>query len=408
MDFPVEATVHLNIFPNETQVREILRSHGFALTDLSGDQVRVKGSFLNLRAVKASLEPLLNSQTKTDIRASSSSPAPKVSSGTISEYYTGNSSDGSRSRLASQNKPPPASPSSPASSSSRVSSSFNDRPTSAENSAAFSPRPAQHVSVKAEKESFVVDADVFEYAERLRKKDVDDILDNHRVQVEVHPAGESCTVTLHGKSARTAGGKLQSLLNKLNMSLRTQEVSLKDLNDEGKALLKRIQKNRDIYNSVLVCLRNDSLHLIGPSGESYKLKQRLLGRPVDRTGWTGRTGQTLDKNARTRSSSVPPVNPKSTGRDSGAAANPAAAGAAGYSASKYQDEKQEAVEPPSGLIRRRTHSASRQRKQVERDNGNMQDTENKHLPPTSPKKGLTQLLKFDTNNVNTTLKFLRK
>ncbi|XP_041811643.1 uncharacterized protein si:dkey-154b15.1 isoform X2 [Chelmon rostratus] len=398
MDFPAEATVHLSLFRNETQVREILRSHGFVLTDLSGDQVRVKGSFLKLREVKTSLELLLNSQTKADIKASSS--------------YAINSSDGNRSRLGSRNKPPHASPSSPASSSSWASSSSNNHPTSPEYSTAFSLRPAQRGAVKAETESFVVDADVFEYAERLRKKDVEGILDSHRVTVEVRPVGESCSITVQGKSTRIAVGKLQSLLNDLSKSLCTQEVTLKDLNDEGKALLQRIQKKRDIYNSVLICLKNDRLHLIGPSGESYELKQRLLGRPADRSG---RTGRTSDKNpGRRRTSSVPPISQKNTGRDSGAAANPAPAGAAGYTPLKYQDDKQKGAEPeqtsaaPSGSLRRRSHSESRQRKQVERVNGNLQDIENKHPPPKSPKKGLTQLLKFDTNDVKKKLKGLRK
>lgn len=385
--------MHLNVFHNETQVRDILTSQGFALTDLSYDQVRVKGSFLKLKAVKASLETLLDSQTKTDITPSPTSPVPKVSSGAISKHYT-NRPDANRSRLGSQNKH--ASPSSPTFSSSWVSGSSNNLPTSPEYSTSFSPTPDQRGSFRVGKEFFVVDADVFDYAKRLRKKDIDSILDSHNVRMMVHPVGGSYKVTLQGKSTRVTVGKLQSLLDDLNKSLRTQEVPLKDMTPEGKALLERIQKNTNIYNSVLVCPKNDKLHLIGPSGESYDLKQSLLGRPVDRSG---RTGRTRDKNPRRRSSSLPPISRKNTEGDSGV-------GAAGYSPSKYQDIKQEGTEPKpgaaadlSGLLRRRSHSDSRHRTPAGRTTGNVQDMENKHPPPKSPKKGLTQLLKFNTEDI---------
>ncbi|KAG8004931.1 hypothetical protein GBF38_010771, partial [Nibea albiflora] len=134
-----KATIRLDIFPDETRVREILKSHGFTLRDLSVDQVRVRGSFLELKAAKAALEALLlHSQTKADVTSSSSSPVPNVSSGAISKYYK--SSDGSRSRSGSRNKPPP---SSPTASPSRVSGSSNNHATSPE----FSPRSDQRSSL---------------------------------------------------------------------------------------------------------------------------------------------------------------------------------------------------------------------------------------------------------------------
>ncbi|TDH03890.1 hypothetical protein EPR50_G00146510 [Perca flavescens] len=339
MDLPVEATVHLNIFHNKAEVREILRSNGFALTDLSSDQVRVKGSFLKLKTAKASLEQLLQSQTKTGI-----TPVPKASSGAISKYYTSNSSvtRGNRSQLGSREMPPQASPSSPPPSSSWASASPKKHPTSPEYRASFSPRPDQRGSFRAGMESFVVDADVFRYADRLRKKDIEGILNSHNVTMEKHEVGDSFKITLLGKSVRIAVGKLQSLLNDLNKSLRTQEVPLKAMDREGRALLERIRKDRNIYNLVLVCPMNDKLHLIGPSGESYELKLRLLGRSVDQSGRTGRAP------SRRRSSSLPPIRRKNTDRDSGAVAYPSPVAAAGYSPSKYRDDKQEGAEPERG------------------------------------------------------------
>ncbi|XP_074469629.1 RNA-binding protein 43 [Sebastes fasciatus] len=389
MDLLVEATVQLDIFHDEAAVREILRSHGFTVTDLSSNRVRVKGSFLELKAVKASLEQLLNSQTKTDITA-----VPKVSySGAVSKYYTSNSSV-SHGNRGGRDEPPHASPSPPT-----TSSSSNRLPTS-----------DQRGSSRPGRESFVVDADVFRYAERLRKKDIEGILDSHNVKMETHEVGDSFNINLQGKSARTAAFKLQSLMNDLNKSLRTQEVPLKDMDREGQALLQRIRKDKNICNSVLVCPMNDKLHLIGPSSESYELKQRLLGRPA------GRTGRTSDRNPNRRSNSLPPIGRKNTGRDSGAAAaKPPPNGAAGYSPSKYQDDEQKAAEPKRGFaarlglggsLRGRSRSETRTKTQAERVN--VQEVENKHPPPNSPMKGMKQLLSVKTKDIGKKFKFLRK
>lgn len=366
----MEATVRLSVFRNETQVREILRSHGFAVTDLSSDRVRVKGSFLKLGAAKASLETLLNSQHKTDIAPSSSSPVPKVSSGATSKGNT-NRSDANRSQLRSRSK---HASSPPACSSSWVSDSSNNHQTPPERST-FSPTPDQRSSSRAGKEVFVVDADVFDYAKRLHKKDIDSILDCHNVRMVVHPVRDSYSITLQGKSAGVSVGKLQSLLDDLNKSLRTQEVPLMDMKPEGKALLERIQKKKNIYGSVLVCPKEGKLHLIGPSGKSYELKQRLLGRPADQSGRTGGT-------------------------------------------SKYQEIKQEVTEPEqgaaasaaplSGAVRRRSHSESRHKNLAGRTTGDWQDTKNKHPPPKTPNEGLAQLLKFNAKDIKQKFKNLRK
>ncbi|XP_032390779.1 RNA-binding protein 43 isoform X2 [Etheostoma spectabile] len=383
MDLPVEATVHLNIFHNKAKVREILRSNGFAVTELSSNQVRVKGSFLKLKTVKASLEQLQQSQTKTG-----STPVPRASSGAISKCHTGNSSvtHGNRSQLGSREMPPQASPSSPTTSSSWESGSPKKHPTSPEYRSSFSPRPDQRGSFR--RESFVVDADVFRYADRIRKKDIEGIVNSHNVTMEVLEVGDSFKITLLGKSVGIAVGKLQSLLYELNKSLRTQEVPLKDVVREGLALLERIHKDKNIYNLVLVCQFNDKLHLIGPSGESYELKRRLMG---DQSGRTGRTP------SRRRSSSLPPIRNKNTDRDSGATAYPSPVVAAGYSPLKYRDDKRGGAEPergatasfgPGGALRGRSNSESRGKPRAE--SRNVQEVVTK--PPKSPKKALMQII----------------
>ncbi|XP_029299097.1 RNA-binding protein 43 [Cottoperca gobio] len=331
MDLPVVATVHLNIFSNKTVVRDLLRSHGFVLTDLGSDQVRVEGSYLKLKAVKASLEQLLDSQTTTDF-----TQVPKASTGAISKRHNSNSSvsDGNRGR----NKPPHASPSSR--------TTFPSR---------------------ASRESFVVDVDLFRYADRLRKEDIVGILKNHDVNMEVDDIGESINITLQGKRARTAVGKLQSLLNDLNNSLRTQEVPLKDMDHEGKALLGKIRNDENIYNSVLVCLINDKVHLIGPSGEGFELKERLLGRPREQSG---RTGRTLVRSSTTRDrGAVDKISP-----------------AAGYS--PPAEPKLRAATVSRYFRRSRSDPCRRSRE----ERVNMQEVVNR--TPKSPKKLFSRILKF--------------
>ncbi|XP_034400544.1 uncharacterized protein LOC117738653 [Cyclopterus lumpus] len=309
MDFPVEATVLLGVFPNQAAVRGVLRSHGLALTDVDGDQVRVKGFFRDLKAAKASLEPLLGSQT--------SSAGPKNSSGAVSKRPGGNSAvtDVGRGRDKPPSSPNHASPPPWA-------PPPNRHPSSQESRASFSPPPGQCGSFGPGRESFVVETDVLRYAEQLRMKDINSIMTSHDVKMERREVGESCVIILLGKSARVAAGKLQSLMDDLSKSLRTQEVPLKDMDRDGHALWKRIRYERSIYQSVLVRPMADKLHLIGPSAASYELKQRLLG------GSVGRTGRTSEKNSKRRSSSLPPIRRKE--RDGGATARPSPVGAAGF------------------------------------------------------------------------------
>lgn len=378
----MEATVHLKNFPDKKVVREILKSYGFAVTDLSSDQVHVKGSFLKLRAVKARLEK----------------PVQRVSSGAISKIYTNNNSYVSAGKRH-RDKPPhasPSSPSSPTASSSQAQGSSHNRPTSAGYRASFSPRPDQRMSLRRGTESFVVDADVFKYAQRFRKKDIDVILDSHNVNLEVLQLDDSFNITLQGKSAKMAVSKLQSLLNDLSKSLRTQDVPLKDMDHDSQALFERIQKDKDIYKSVLICLMDDRLHLIGPSGESYELKQRLSGRPVDHSG---RTGRTSDRNSRQRSSSLPPLTRNTTGRATDAIANPSPVGARGYSPSKYQDVKEKGAEPKRratdrirGALWGRNQSETREKGQEEKAQGHTPEKKNEKLPFKFLRKPLFEVL----------------
>lgn len=282
MDFQVEATLQLNAVQDKVEVREILRSRGFELKDLSSDHLLVKGSFLELKSVKALLE---------------TSPA-KVGA--------------KRGPLESESQR--ASPSASISSSSvRGSSSLGDLPGT----------PDQTGSVRTGRACFVVDPDVFDYAKCLRQKEMSSILDGHDATVSWEAADDHYIISLCGKSANVCMKKLKMLLDNLHKSLRTQEVALKDLSPEGRRLAARIQESRNIYKSVLLQKRDGSLHLIGPSGESYVLRQMLLGRTVDQSQPRGRRP---DRKPSRRSSSLPP---SSRNTEDGA-------GAAGPSPARYQ------------------------------------------------------------------------
>lgn len=319
MDFPVEATLHLKEFQDEREVKNILRSHGFEMHDVGEGQVRVKGRFSKLKEVKAELEQLPLSQTKMS-PSSSSSPTPAASSGAIPKNYS------------RRKKPPHAALSSPTSSSSSAPGPSGSRPASQGYAAASS--PDQRGSLRHREETFVIDADVFKYADRFREKEMDSILISHDVKMKAKDCGDMFKITLTGRNSKTALSKVQSLMASLSNTLRTQEVPLQDMSDDGKMLLTKIKKKRNIDGLVLVCEMGDRLHLIGSSRESFELKQRLLdGR--DRHGCTGRASA---KGSRGRSSSAPPTNRKSTE----IAANPdtSPGGAAGYSPSKHRDGEQ--------------------------------------------------------------------
>lgn len=315
MDFLVEATLQLNAVPDKVEVREILRSHGFVLKDLNSDHVRVKGSFLKLKSVKALLEMLLKSPAKVGVTPPPP-PVPKMSPGAIIKHHT-DGWDAKRGPLKSQNQR--------ASPSASISSSLEDFPGT----------PGQAGSVRTGRACSVVDADVFDYAWCLLEKNMEAILVSHDVRLKKTAVDDHYSIVLSGKSADVCMNKLQTLLDNLHKFLRTQEVPVKDLAPEGRRLVARIQQSRNIYKSVLVQSRGGSLHLIGPSEESYKLQQTLLGRTLDPSQHRGRRpGRTPTR----RSSSLPPTRRNAE----------AAAGAAGSSPAGYQDTSRRQQHVPAG------------------------------------------------------------
>lgn len=283
MDLKVEATVHLSFFPRQSEVREILRSHGFKLTDLSGSRVRVQGSWLELKAAKTRLEQLLPSQTQTVTSPSSSFPD-QMASGAVSRYSSNSSVphwDGKKNHPGYRDKPPQASLRSPSRFPPLGSSSSSSHPqsTSPLSRDVFPPKPAQNPPPRAGSESFAVSGDVFKYAQRIKRRHMEDILEIHNVHLRSQEVGDCVFITVNGRGRDAAVGKLKSLFDDLSTSLHTQDVQRGvQLGRDGAALLKTIQQKGGVYNSVLVCETPDRLRLIGPSGASHHLKKKLLGR----------------------------------------------------------------------------------------------------------------------------------
>lgn len=315
MDFPVEATLQLNALLDKIKLQDILRSQGFLTEDLTGDQVRVKGSFLKLKSVKASLEMLLKGPAAVGVIPSPST-VPKVSSRDISRHHT-DASAAKQGQLDSQHTRV-----SPSASASTISSSLL-RGSSLEDFPGTGNRPG---SGRTERVCFAVEHDLYDYANCLRKKDVDTILVSHDVKLRVKPVDDTFVlIVLSGKGANAGMTKLKTLLANLFKSVMTQEVPLKDLTPEGMRLVAKIQECRNVYKSVLMQKRNGNLHLIGPSRECCVLKQTLLGRTADPSQQRGRI---TEKKPTRRSLSLPPTSRKAED----------GAGAEGYAPSKYQDD----------------------------------------------------------------------
>ncbi|XP_054911283.1 uncharacterized protein LOC129375929 [Poeciliopsis prolifica] len=262
MEIRVEATVLIDRFQDEREVRRLLRSFGLEVTDLDRGRVRVAGLFHDLEAVKARLERLLEA-----------SDLPPASSGAISKHSRNNAGPGSTRRRSAFLGP-------------RTSAGPNH----------------QAPDYRTPSEVIVIDSDVFMYAKRFRKQQLDDLLTRQDVQHDVKAEEENIIITLQGPDSGSVSANLQRLLDDLRRTLRTQEVLLSDLSAEGKRLLARTQENNKSLNLVLVCEKNDRLHLVGPSKESYDLKQSLQGGPVHQSGARGRPA---DRTRRERSRSVP-------------------------------------------------------------------------------------------------------
>ncbi|KAL0961805.1 hypothetical protein UPYG_G00331930 [Umbra pygmaea] len=372
VDMSVKATLDVTMFPSQVAVRRLLDNHSFQVTDLLPGQLLVEGSFLNLRAVKAQLQLLLprNSQTH-------SNPHPFVVNGYISGVKDHASGAFSKSSIRGQEMNYTSSTNSSSQDSGyphSQSTQWKGLPPGANvthrrKQSLRLEEPASHTPSR-KSVSFVTDADVLRYALCFRKNDIDAILQSHHSQIDVKHEDNSdiSTVVLEGKQAESAMEKLQTFLTHVTTSLRTQEIDLPLLDyDSQVAVNKRIQKYRDIYPTVIVCQIGDIVRLVGPSSDSYEMKQRLLGKTPELPP-AGRTGRQMSRNSRDRRSSS--LTRLSQRQDAPLQSNHdpvPPTGASGYSPSDYQDDHRRGrtepnttgPAPPASTSRGRSSSETR-------------------------------------------------
>lgn len=125
----------------------------------------------------------------------------------------------------------------------------------------------------------MVDSDVFRYARQLGNKEPRDVLIRSDLQTRTGEDGLSTGIRFLG--TRTQGGPLQNLLDDLNKSLtQDQEVPWGTWTSRDGGLLRRIQENQNVSQSVLVWELEDEIHLIGPP--------RQLGAEAKAAGKTRR------------------------------------------------------------------------------------------------------------------------
>ncbi|XP_024296611.1 uncharacterized protein LOC112264321 isoform X2 [Oncorhynchus tshawytscha] len=265
VDVPVKADLEVSMFSKDSE--EVLQP----VNEIP--QLPIQGSFQKFTAVKAQLQQVLPQDTNT-LRHSSPSPS------SLNSHASGAIS---KSSIRCNPFPSP-----------QATGYVGDNLTHMRNT---SPKPVEPISQtpSCSEVFFITDADVLRYAQCVRKKDIDSILGGHATQMDVKPAEDSDLryVFLEGKSPERVMEKLQVFLNKLHLRLRTQEIPLWTLDSDRQVRIHElVQKYNIIYPTVLVNHVGDLLRLVGPSKESYEMKQRLLGKPILLPA--GLTGRVVD------------------------------------------------------------------------------------------------------------------
>ncbi|XP_071225031.1 RNA-binding protein 43-like [Salvelinus alpinus] len=269
VDMPVKANLDVSMFSKDSE--EVIQP----VNEIPHGQLPIQGSIQKFSAVKAQLQHVLPQDTNT-LRHSSPSPS------SLNSHASGAIS---KSSIRCNPFPSP-----------QATGYVEDNLTHMRNP---SPKPVEPISQtpSCSEVFFITDADVLRYALCVRKKDIDSILGGDTTQMDVKPAEGSDLryVFLEGKSPERVMEKLQVFLTKLHLRLRTQEIPLWTLDrDRQVRIHELVQKYNIIYPTVLVNQVGDLLRLVGPSKESYEMKQRLLGKPIDLLP-AGLTGRVLDR-----------------------------------------------------------------------------------------------------------------
>ncbi|XP_066546570.1 RNA-binding protein 43 [Amia ocellicauda] len=400
VDLPVKASLDLRFFPDPRHVRELLHTHGFTVTT-QDNYLFLEGSFLKLRAVRTRLQQLQLALPGEQVRGppaqhypphlpsgeQGSSRMPRLNgqaTGAVSksrvsrEQYDDLGADTAVSHHSSHSLHNGSglgssreSLHSPAASASTLSSPGLSGGSSFQWSEPSTPWSPSRYSRNPLEVSFPIDTNTLCYAQSLQKQELQAILERHAVQLRVKEDKEISTVTLtlaqgsrdadrhreRHSTLQSAQDQLLDFLLKVKKSLRTQVISPFDVQ------LSRAQRLADVYK-VLVDQVGDRLLLVGPSRESYELKQILQGNMVSLPA-AGRQGRGERKATSVMRSSSLPRQPSWTDVRG---PEQESANAKGYSPARYQKEQEQeqgaAGSGPSLIrnsFRRRSNSESRKK-----------------------------------------------
>ncbi|XP_012673825.2 uncharacterized protein si:dkey-154b15.1 [Clupea harengus] len=427
VDLPVQATLDLRMFPDQSEVRRLLRNHNFKVSELSPGKVLLDGTFLSLRAVRSQLQRQLQEARPHADRDRSVFTSNDTASGALTEdsyraqphvngshvyeregSYTNNSQDYVRPGGSSASSDQSLSPSYHSwERSSSQNQSYLSQDSEAPQSLPNFPKdtltgkpPLQRGTASPREISLQVDADSYRYTWTFKNDLVTDILITHGVEATTNELSGITTLTLKGKGCERAMQKLQDLISDTSSTLRTQEISLSTLSHEQRVQIgKQVQRFKDVYK-VFVKQSQSSILIIGSSTDSYEMKQSLLGEPVHSyemkqrllgepvaLSSSVRTGRDTERGPRTRRSSSLPKQPKlrPDQHSSARLESPPVSASQAYSPSHYQGD-----EPRGGAAmggsRRGSSSDRREKTTVQRpvhkaDKQNMAPSSGAPMPP---------------------------
>lgn len=304
LDMPAEAVLDVRMFSSQKRVRKILHNHGFQVTEISPGQLRLEGTFLNLKRIRPQLMKLLvlslqethQQRTPTYYTNGYSSDSVLRTSDYESRSHSSSrhSHNNGQSKYAVGGRPPSGINSRSPESSNRQSlmqvafpldvslsadSSFSSPSRSYEDSST-STRRRNPSSPRKTEDSFPVDPYMWEYIMHFKKDFVEKIESDHHTHINHADDSGVVMVKLWGGSFKEAGKELREFVQKISSSLRTQEI---DLNKHDISQRRLIAKNassfQKIYN-VLIRQEDNIIKVVGSSKDSYEAKEKLLGQEV--------------------------------------------------------------------------------------------------------------------------------
>ncbi|XP_077052600.1 RNA-binding protein 43 [Siphateles boraxobius] len=392
LDMPAEAILDLNMFSSHSKIQELLHSHGFQMSKISPGQLQLEGSFLKLKLVYPKLVQFLALETlpqrgtpshctngyssdsvsraeKSDFRPSHNYGNSVYSEGRSTSSGITSRSPESQYRLL-QNASllhGSSSTESPLSSPSRI---YQDSRTSVQQQ-----NPS---SLRQTEVSIPVELDVWEYINLFKEDIINKIKSDHQTHINHKKESEVVMVKLSGGNFRETAKELSELMEKITVSLRTQEIDLNVCDKSQKRdIIQNAYRFQKIYD-VLIRRENNVIKVVGSSKDSYDAKQKLLGLDVDIALPKG-----MKRNILRRSSSLPRQKTRSKMENLDVDQIPADSSSSA-SHSQKDHQLQQKVEPERG--RQSSKSTAQRRSQ---SSSRLQHKDQNQEPSTSVQQDLT-------------------